>query len=50
MPRSEGGKNSSSNVVAACRQCNQTRHRRSKPPTPERWKQIRACWRPFQLR
>lgn len=50
VPRSEGGKNSQANIVAACRQCNQTRHRRHKPPAPERWKKIRERWRPFQLR
>ena len=50
VPRSEGGKNLQANIVAACRLCNQTRHRRRKAPTPERWKEIRKCWRPFQLR
>jgi 5-methylcytosine-specific restriction endonuclease McrA len=50
IPRSEGGKNSKANIVAACLQCNQTRHRCRKVPTPERWKKIRECWRPFQLR
>ena len=50
VPRCEGGKDSRANIVAACWRCNQTRHRRKDPPSPERWKQIRACWRPFYLR
>lgn len=35
--RCDGGDHSSVNIVAACRHCNQTRHRRQHPPTPERY-------------
>lgn len=31
----DGGRDVAGNIVAACRLCNLTRHRRKKPPTPE---------------
>lgn len=31
----DGGRNSISNIAAACRYCNQKRHRRKQPPDPE---------------
>lgn len=34
IARSDGGKNSKGNIVAACKFCNQARHKRKKPPTP----------------
>jgi len=34
-PKSDGGGNSKGNIVAACRFCNQTRHRRKVIPSPE---------------
>ena len=34
-PRSEGGANTSDNIVAACWYCNNTRHRRKQPLSPE---------------
>lgn len=37
-PRSEGGADSRTNIVAACLHCNRTRHKRKKPPTPERYR------------
>ena len=35
LPRSEGGANSAKNIVAACLYCNNARHRRKRPPSPE---------------
>jgi 5-methylcytosine-specific restriction endonuclease McrA len=35
VPQCEGGRDVPENIVAACAHCNQTRHRRAKPPTPE---------------
>jgi len=37
-PRSEGGGNGPSNIVAACLHCNRTRHKRKHPPEPERYR------------
>lgn len=34
-PRSEGGKDTATNIVAACWYCNQTRHRVKKPRSPQ---------------
>jgi 5-methylcytosine-specific restriction endonuclease McrA len=34
-PRSEGGANTSDNIVAACWYCNNSRHRRKRPLSPE---------------
>jgi hypothetical protein len=36
--RCDGGSNQESNIVAACRFCNSTRHKCKKPPTPEKYK------------
>ena len=35
VPRSEGGVDSADNIVAACWLCNNSRHWRKKPPSPE---------------
>jgi 5-methylcytosine-specific restriction endonuclease McrA len=35
LPRSEGGANTAENIVAACLFCNNARHRRKQPPSPE---------------
>nr|WP_238587784.1 HNH endonuclease [Caenimonas sp. SL110] len=54
VPRCEGGGDNQSNIVAACRRCNQARHKRSDPPSPERFVQIvqarlaRDRWHAFQ--
>jgi 5-methylcytosine-specific restriction endonuclease McrA len=37
IPRSEGGGDGPSNIVAACWQCNSTRHKRKQPPEPQRY-------------
>ena len=34
-PRSEGGANTADNIVAACLFCNNSRHRRKRPLSPE---------------
>ena len=39
VPRSEGGKTSASNIVAACHHCNQQRHRGSARPSSEQYRQ-----------
>lgn len=36
----DGGSSAPSNIVAACKFCNQGRHKRKKPPHPEHFKQI----------
>lgn len=36
--RQDGGGNSTANIVAACRHCNQQRHKRKAPPAPEQYK------------
>ena len=41
VARCDGGKNTASNIVAACRECNSTRHRRNVPLSPLRWKKVR---------
>ncbi|WP_372648371.1 HNH endonuclease signature motif containing protein [Aeromonas hydrophila] len=38
-PKSKGGANSSENIVAACKYCNQTRHKAKTPLTADRYKQ-----------
>jgi 5-methylcytosine-specific restriction endonuclease McrA len=38
VARCDGGKTVSSNVVAACRHCNVTRHKRKRVLEPERWR------------
>lgn len=40
--RCDGGQDSAENVVAACFDCNATRHRRKKPLLAEKWQLIRA--------
>lgn len=37
IPRSEGGSDMPSNIVAACLHCNGTRHKRKIPPSPGRY-------------
>jgi hypothetical protein len=37
-PRSEGGSDTPTNIVAACIQCNRTRHKLKQPPPPDRYK------------
>ena len=39
-PRQEGGSDSQENIAAACRLCNQRRHARMTPPTPEKYRQL----------
>lgn len=39
QPRSEDGRDTPSNIVAACAHCNQTRHKRKKPPHPAAYRQ-----------
>ena len=38
-PRSEGGVNTAGNIVAACLYCNNQRHRRKRPLSPEAHRQ-----------
>lgn len=38
--RQDGGSDSAFNIVAACRHCNQNRHRRKKAPSPDRYKEL----------
>ena len=40
IPLQNGGGNSPENIVAACRFCNQNRHRRNLPPSPGRYKRL----------
>lgn len=42
--RCDGGADTRMNVAAACRVCNQTRHRRKVPPLPALWRSIRRRW------
>ncbi|TNH91148.1 HNH endonuclease [Aeromonas hydrophila] len=37
-PKSEGGSNSTANIVAACKYCNQTRHKEKSPLTAPEYK------------
>ena len=37
MPASEGGRTSTTNIVAACKFCNQTRHRTKQPLSPKKY-------------
>jgi len=43
--RVDGGSNSMGNIAAACRHCNQTRHRRKSPPEPGRYRELVATRR-----
>lgn len=36
-PKSEGGADTTANIVAACARCNHTRHKRKSPPDPSRY-------------
>ena len=53
LPRSEGGDDKPDNIVAACYHCNQTRHRRKRPPRHDRYllyvqRRVRAGrWHPW---
>jgi 5-methylcytosine-specific restriction endonuclease McrA len=38
LPRSESGRDSAANVVAACAHCNGTRHKRKRPPAPDAYR------------
>ena len=40
IPRSEGGSDKPSNIVAACLRCNGTRHKRKIPPRPDRYRSL----------
>ncbi|PKO70211.1 MAG: restriction endonuclease [Betaproteobacteria bacterium HGW-Betaproteobacteria-16] len=52
IARSEGGGNGQSNIVAACWHCNSTRHKRKRPPEPQRYRDEvrrrvnRGAWMP----
>jgi hypothetical protein len=54
VPRSEGGSDRVSNIVAACLHCNMTRHKRAKPLAPDSYLEIvqsrleRGRWHPFR--
>lgn len=39
QPKSEGGADTASNVVAACRHCNQTRHKARRPLEPVKYRE-----------
>jgi len=55
MARCDGGNNSSENIVAACRFCNNARHNRKKPPVPAKYKSLvqsrlsKGKWHPHNL-
>ena len=38
--RKDGGETSPSNIVAACKLCNQRRHKRKNPPVPECYREL----------
>lgn len=40
IPASEGGRANAANIAAACRFCNQTRHRVKKPRSPESYRAL----------
>ena len=40
IARQDGGGNDSANIVAACRFCNQTRHRKRVPPAPRDYRAL----------
>ncbi len=52
VARSEGGRDCSANIVAACLHCNATRHRRKRPPEPGTYREeiarrvARGAWHP----
>jgi 5-methylcytosine-specific restriction endonuclease McrA len=53
---SEGGKAGQANIVAACLHCNRTRHKRKRPPEPDRYRAEvrrrveRGAWVPAPVR
>jgi len=55
LARSDGGNNSSENIVAACRFCNGTRHRRKTPLVPNKYKSYihkrirQGKWHPYKF-
>lgn len=55
IARCDGGKNSQSNIVAACLFCNNVRHRRKEPPAPNQYKELiqkrlkKGKWHPKSL-
>jgi len=38
VSRSDGGRDSAKNIVAACAHCNHTRHRQKRPPEPPQYR------------
>lgn len=40
VARQDGGSSARMNIVAACRYCNQLRHKRKTPPPPDRYAQL----------
>jgi 5-methylcytosine-specific restriction endonuclease McrA len=38
VPRSDGGRELATNIVAACAHCNHTRHRQKRPPEPPQYR------------
>lgn len=55
LARCDGGNNSSENIVAACRFCNNTRHKRKTPLVPNKFKSLiqkrlkKGKWHPHEL-
>lgn len=55
LARSEGGRDDPTNIVAACLHCNQTRHKRKRPPEPQiyraevRRRVARGAWLPMPV-
>ncbi len=53
--RCDGGGDEKENIVAACHYCNQLRHKRKKPPEPNRYKEMiqkrlkKKKWHPISL-
>lgn len=56
VPRQDGGTNAASNIVAACRFCNQGRHRQLRLLTPQRYRDFvrgrirKGKWHPSNFR
>lgn len=55
VARQDNGRDRADNIVAACRFCNQSRHARKEPPSPEAFRQLvqrrlqRGKWFPFRM-
>lgn len=55
LARCDGGNNSSENIVAACKFCNNTRHKRKNPLVPNKFKSLihkrlkKGKWHPHEL-